>query len=247
MIKKVAIIGLGNVGSFLAPRLKAAGLEVQVFSRKAVKGLSKSLEQYQGDFDLSLLCVPDDAIASLSGALAISSGIVAHSSGTVSIEQIDPKHSERAIFYPLMSLKADADIPLTSIPFCFEASSSLGAEYLSELGNRLALDFRFLNSKERARIHLAAVISQNFSNHLFHWAYQVLKEKHLDFNILKPLLMEHLKGLGEVDPAIKQTGPAVRGDVSTQAKHLEQIKAAEYKDLYQRLSALIQKTHEKEL
>ena len=248
MIKRMAIIGYGNVGSFLARRFEEKGLEVIRFSRKARKEECASQEDYDGDFDLSLITVPDDSIEALSASLSVTRGIMAHSSGTVSIEAIHPKHGRSAIFYPLMSIKSDSSFDLDTIPFCLEAKNEKDVDELRSFAQRIQLNYRFLNSSERAKIHLAAVISQNFSNHLYHWAWNTLKEENIDFEILKPLLLQHLKGLeSQVDPALKQTGPAVRGDQQTIKNHLKQIKEPSYQALYKSLSDLIQKTHEEKL
>ncbi len=46
------------------------------------------------------------------------------------------------------------------------------------------------------------------------------KKEKVDFNILKPLIMETAQRVMEHSPAEVQTGPAVRKDIQTMDKHL---------------------------
>ncbi len=247
MIKKVAIIGQGNVGHYLSRELKKLGVQVDRFSRKAEKKGTIELKNYQAHYDLSILCVPDDHIGELSEQLPTGQGLIAHSSGTAPLEALSEKHGHRAIFYPLMSLTPDSEVAIGNIPFCLECDNSEDWPEYEAWAKELGLNFRYLNSDDRAKIHLAAVISHNFSNQLYHWAWSVLKENDLSMELLKPLLQEQLKAIRKEDPALKQTGPAVRGDRKTIQKHVDQISHSALKDLYLKMSELIATTHEEKL
>lgn len=246
MLEKVAIIGQGNVGTYLSKQFQLHGITVDRYSKRATENI-QAIESYHTDYDFTLLCVPDGKIGELSSQIEAGSGLICHSSGTMPLEVIDSKHQRRGIFYPLMSLQADSLVPMEEIPFCIETDNQADHKALSAFCEKQGLNYRFLNSEDRAQLHLAAVISQNFSNALFHWAWSVLKEQNLPFDLLKPLLLQHLRQLDNSDPAFKQTGPAVRKDEATIEKHLAKIEDVDLKDLYRKLSQLIKKTHEKEL
>lgn len=246
MIERLAIIGQGNVGTYLSRQFEAKGIKVDRYSREA-SAQAKALSDYHAAYDLSLICVPDSQIQGLSESLAEGVGILAHSSGTMPLDTLSAKHQRRAIFYPLMSLKAESDIALETIPFCLETHNPSDRKALEDFAQNQSLHFKYLDSKDRAQVHLAAVISQNFSNHLYHQAWRILRERDLDFQILKPLLENHIKQLSNSDPSLKQTGPAVRKDQQTIDQQLAKLQSEDLKSLYQVFTRSIQKTDEEKL
>ncbi|QNR23820.1 Rossmann-like and DUF2520 domain-containing protein [Croceimicrobium hydrocarbonivorans] len=247
MIHKIAIIGNGKVGTFLSKAFADMGLDVSVYARNPKSASQKKLSELGDDSDLCLICIADRNIAELTKCIPAQKGILAHSSGTVPLEDLDIRHPNRGIFYPLMSLQAESEVDIQSIPFCLEASSESILNQLKSWAQSLDLSYYEIDSKKRKQLHLAAVISHNFSNYLYHWAWQVLQKADIDFEILKPLLSQQVKGLSAADPILNQTGPAVRGDLNTIKAHQELLENPELADLYQKLSTLIQQSNEKEL
>jgi len=73
-------------------------------------------------------------------------------------------------------------------------------------------------------LHLAAVFACNFPNYLYHDSQQLLAEKQLPFDLLRPLILETAEKVQEYPPADAQTGPAVRNDEKTMDSHLEQLR-----------------------
>lgn len=246
MIKSVSILGNGNVGAYLALAFRQMGIEVSVYARHP-KGNDLALERLDGQADLCLLCIPDRFIAEVSDSIPVQQGIVAHTSGTVSLDAIHPKHEQRGIFYPLMSLRPDSLVEVQDIPFCLEASHAAVYHQLEAFALAHQLQHYPLNSEKRKQVHLAAVISHNFGNYLYHWAYTRLAEVDLPLSILKPLLKQQIEGLDNGDPILRQTGPAVRRDKNTLEAHQALIKDVELAELYRQLSELIQKEYEEKL
>jgi predicted short-subunit dehydrogenase-like oxidoreductase (DUF2520 family) len=80
---------------------------------------------------------------------------------------------------------------------------------------------KVIDDKQRLALHLAAAMANNFSNHMFALAEKVALEHKLDFDLLKPLIRETSEKVMTLKPADAQTGPAVRGDEDTMAKHRE--------------------------
>jgi hypothetical protein len=66
---------------------------------------------------------------------------------------------------------------------------------------------------------LAAVFVNNFTNHLYHLADEYLTSQGLDFDLLKPLIVETARKGVASSPAAIQTGPARRGDEPTLQMH----------------------------
>jgi predicted short-subunit dehydrogenase-like oxidoreductase (DUF2520 family) len=89
-------------------------------------------------------------------------------------------------------------------------------------------------------VHLAAVISSNFTNHLLAEAEKILKSRGFELDILKPLMVETIEKAFAISPENAQTGPAVRGNQKVIDKHLEILKDfPEVREVYRNLSESI--------
>lgn len=249
LIQTIAIIGSGKAGKYFLQELRAAGLSTEGFARNPEDGF-RDLNQYSKDgkqYDLTLICVSDDAIKSVSAELPTTMGIVAHVSGVCEMSEIDEKHLNTAVFYPLMSLTPNSSPPISSIPFCIEAGQELTEASLLKLCERIGASGNLLDGDKRAYIHLAAVLSQNFSNYLIGKAFEVLNGQGINPKILLPLLEQSLKRLHHEDPFNVQTGPAVRKDLKTMKEHLKLINNQELEKMYELLSKNIIQDHDQEL
>lgn len=79
---------------------------------------------------------------------------------------------------------------------------------------------------------------------MYRIAHELTDEKGLDFDILKPLILETAKKVQHMSPYMAQTGPAKRRDTKTIKTHLKLLEShPNYKDLYEQLTKSIQKTH----
>jgi hypothetical protein len=81
-----------------------------------------------------------------------------------------------------------------------------------------------LDFEHRKRLHLAAVIVNNFSNHIFALAQDYCTKNDLPFNALQPLIELTASRIGKGNLAEFQTGPANREDLITMNAHLELLK-----------------------
>jgi len=72
-----------------------------------------------------------------------------------------------------------------------------------------------VSSEKREKIHLSAVIVNNFVNYLYQVANDLMQEQSLSFDLLKPLIMETANKINNLSPAEAQTGPAKRNDKKT--------------------------------
>lgn len=246
MISGVNIIGNGRAANFFYRELSPE-FSVKIYAREPRQKHENNLGKYQPSQALTLLCVNDGAIAPTSKNLPAGEGIVAHVSGASPLTQIHEKHQRRAVFYPLMSLSADSKAAISEVPFCLDASNQADLLRLEELVKSLDANSFRISDTQRQSLHLAAVLAHNFSNHLFHLAFRVLNEKNIDFTILKPLLQQAVNNLSLKDPASLQTGPAVRNDLETLQKHLNQIADPKTRELYTLLTQSIQRTNEEKL
>lgn len=255
-IKTVSFAGSGNVASNLAPALKRAGLVIRnVCSRNLhhasalaaiVNALPvESLEDLRMDTDLLILALPDKAIPDIAIDLRRSGrfkGIVAHTSGSLSLDVISRQGLQGGVFYPLQSFTKHSSPDIAKVPFCIEGTSSEIEIALAAVARKLSSDVRFLDSLQRASIHLAAVFANNFTNYMYAVADCLLENCDVNPDILLPLIQETALRLKGGDAAQLQTGPAVRADWPTIDQHLELLKQnPELAEVYKLISSHIVK------
>lgn len=253
----VTIVGAGNVGYHLAWHLHNAGQRVvQVFSRHLPAAqwvgslldvpYTNRLEDINRDSDIYLISVKDDAIGTVVENLRLPGKVVAHTSGTVPMELLRPVSEHYGIFYPLQTLSRNISVDFSAIPFCINGSDDYTYERLRQLASCLTRKVVRIDDRQRLAIHVSAVFANNFSNHLFAIAQRILEQNNLSFEILKPLINETVRKIQNHPPVNMQTGPAVRGDVQTIARHLDFLRGLDgFADLYQSLTLSIEKMHHK--
>ncbi len=102
-------------------------------------------------------------------------------------------------------------------------------------------------SAGRKELHLCGVFASNFSNAIYAASASIAKRAGIPFDYLKPLIKESCsKAMSVEDPRSVQTGPAVRGDLETQSRHLEMLREDEkLREIYKILSLQIWETSKK--
>jgi predicted short-subunit dehydrogenase-like oxidoreductase (DUF2520 family) len=174
--------------------------------------------------------------------LPFSNRLVAHTSGSASIHDLDKKHA-RAVFYPLQTFSKNLDLDFTTVPICLEVLEKTNMDLLKKLGHALGCATYKINTEQRQTLHLSAVFVNNFTNQLYRIAHEISDAKSINFDILKPLIQETARKVQELSPYMAQTGPAKRNDKKTIKRHLKQLENEDHKAIYKLLTASIQKTH----
>lgn len=132
---------------------------------------------------------------------------------------------------------------LENTPILIEASHPRVLETLESLASSISSRVQYCDSEQRITLHVAAVFACNFTNHLFAIAQQLLEDKALDFELIRPLILETAQKVMDHLPADTQTGPAVRGDELTMERHRALLKARpDLLEIYALLSDRIQDT-----
>lgn len=231
---RITIIGSGNVATHLAAAFKNAGHTiVQVYSRDMhnalllayyVKaGAIDSLEQTNPKTDLFVIAVKDDAIEPIAAELAKYNKLVVHTSGATDLQTLLKYTQNAGVFYPLQTFNKTRELNFNSVPLCIEGIGEKITSKLKELAFTVSQNVYQVNSEQRKTLHLAAVFACNFPNYLYYVSQQLLAEKQLPFDLLRPLILETAEKVQEHLPADVQTGPAVRNDEKTMVSHLEQL------------------------
>ncbi len=236
----ITLIGAGNIAWHLGHRLRECGFPIrQVFSRqpeKAARLASKlhafpisRLEETDGGSDLYLLAVRDDAIAAVARQLASLPGLkeklVAHLSGATPSTVLAPFFPHFGVLYPLQTFTAGRPVTFDLVPVCIDAAGGKDLKRLRQLAERISSKVYHIPDAERAVLHVAAVFANNFSNHLYELASEILNNHQLSFDLLRPLIMETAAKVQHLDPYSTQTGPAIRGDNTTIERHLSLLES----------------------
>ena len=96
------------------------------------------------------------------------------------------------------------------------------------------------DTESRTKLHVAAVLVSNFTNHLYKLASDYCRKEGLDFKQLQPLIEETALRLRNMSPSEVQTGPAIRQDEETIQKHLELLKNDPgLKEIYEQMTRSI--------
>jgi predicted short-subunit dehydrogenase-like oxidoreductase (DUF2520 family) len=227
---RITMIGSGNVSTHLAAALKNAGHRIiQVFSPNI--GHASLLAYHVGaeatddintinaETDLYIIAVKDDAIANISKQLAGHQRLIVHTSGATSLNTLSEITDKAGVFYPLQTFSKEKELDFRTVPLCIEGADENITKHLIELGQTISNNIYRVDSAQRKILHLSAVFACNFPNYLYYVAQNLLAKHDLDFNLLRPLIMETAEKVQQQFPVAVQTGPAVRNDVQTMAAH----------------------------
>lgn len=251
---KVVCIGSGNVATHFSTAFVAAGYElVQVWSKNqdhavlladqvGAKGISVPA-YIDLHADLYLIAIKDDAIPEMVQVLAEVNGLVVHTSGATDLDVFPASMKNYGVLYPLQTFSRTKALDFSKVPLCLEAKNEMVLSVLKKIALSLSPLVYEVNSAQRRILHLAAVFACNFSNHLYAIGQDILEKNQLDFEILRPLIMETAEKVQHAFPRDVQTGPAIRNDEQTLSKHKELLTGMpELQDLYETLSKSIKKT-----
>lgn len=244
-IKNISFIGSGNVASHLAIALFRNNFSIkQVFSKsfKNANSLAKkvnaqpieSLSQLSNNAELYIIAVPDDAIETIVNQFPFKDKLVVHTSGSVNLDSFSKKQFQHfGILYPLQTFSKKIAVDFKHIPFCLEANTSANLKVIEKIAKQLSDKVYHVNSEQRKLLHLAAVFACNFSNNMYQIAYNICQQNQLNFDILKPLIVETANKIVNQIPLEAQTGPAKRNDVKTIEKHLALLdNQKKYQEIY---------------
>jgi predicted short-subunit dehydrogenase-like oxidoreductase (DUF2520 family) len=254
-IKTVTIIGAGNVGHNFGLAFRQAGYLIhEIYSRTHASALLLSqtlncdfttqLSELSDATDLLVLAVNDDALPEVLDQIKIKNKPIVHTSGSTPISLFEGKgFKEYGIFYPVQSFSKNETESLTPIPICVEGNNSRMEDLLLSLARSVSSKVFSMDSEKRKALHVAAVFANNFTNHMFHISYDLLKEKGISFEIIRPLLEKTANKIRTEIPLNVQTGPAVRNDRKVIDKHLEYLQSHEdYRSIYELITNSIYTT-----
>lgn len=236
---KIVLLGSGNVATQLGPALKEAGHQIlQVWSRSEANAkilanklgvgteVIGQLATVNMNADMYLIAVNDEAIREVAEALSLSIGdrLLVHTSGSTDITLFDGLSSTFGVMWPIQTFSKIKSVDFKRIPIAIEGSSVIVTATLRTIAQSLSEKVVEMSAVQRTFFHIAAVFACNFTNHLYYLADQILQDQHLDFDMLRPLILETAEKVQTNRPIGVQTGPAIRGDQHILDKHLALLK-----------------------
>jgi predicted short-subunit dehydrogenase-like oxidoreductase (DUF2520 family) len=247
---QVTIIGTGNVATVLGKLILQNKHTIgQVYGRNRMNAVALAkqlnaeaiddLNELNNDADIYIIAISDKSIESICNQLELYNKLVLHTAGSVSINVLKMTSSSFGVLYPIQSLRKEMDIA-TPIPFLVDGSDT---------NTRLAIEFfaKTLSNKvdigddiKRLKLHTAAVFACNFVNFMYLQSANFCETNKIDFSLLQPLIEETATRLRTHHPKDVFTGPAVRKDIETIEKHLNQLHSnPTAQKLYEQISEMI--------
>lgn len=249
---KVSFIGSGNVGHHLAIGLYEAGHIVEdIYSRNiantyytasitGAKSINK-IEDITYNSDIYIIAINDDSIISIANQLPISNKIILHTSASVKCKIETKNKNEFGVIYPLQSFTKSIPVDLKNTPFLIDAENDRVKSVITDILSGISLKIFEANDDKRIAIHVAAVFTNNFTNHMLALAEMIITKEGFNREILLPLFEQTFLKLKLKSAVEVQTGPAVRGDYSTIIKHEDFLKNdIATKELYHLINKSIQ-------
>ena len=243
----ITVIGSGNVAQHLISVLlnNDAIQIIQVFARNT-KNVAHLVEKEKivshfeelHEADLYIISVSDNAIAEVSSKLQFQNKLVAHTSGSCSMDELNT-NNRKAVFYPLQTFSKTKEINFKEVALCLEAEYESDYQLLEKVADLLSDKVYKINSNQRKSLHISAVFVSNFVNHLYQIGNEICNENKVDFEILKPLIQETANKILLLSPNEAQTGPAKRNDTKIINAHLQYLTNENQKEIYKILTKSI--------
>lgn len=249
---KIVIIGSGNLATNLSLALEDAGQDiVQIFSRTEVHAkeladkvgcsYTSSPDAVLSDADVYILSVKDDALLRLIPAICSSrqKGLFLHTAGSVPMSLFEGSASQYGVLYPMQTFSKNRRVDFREIPCFIEASSPQTLSNVRSLAKCISDHVVVCDSEKRKKLHLAAVLACNLTNHCYRLAERVLEAEQIDFSLFFPLIEETARKVKTLSPKEAQTGPMVRYDQGVMRMQMEMLPDDRTREIYRLMAESI--------
>ena len=195
--------------------------------------------------DVYLTMLSDDALTTLAPKIiqVCPDALFLHTAGSVPMDIWKEAGAKRyGVLYTMQTFSKGADIDWPQVPVFVEGCNPDELRIVTVIASGLSGKVTELSSEGRKKLHVAAVFTCNFSNHMYAIAEKLLATEGVPFSVMLPLVRETARKVETLSPATAQTGPAVRGDRKVVNEHLELLKDnPEYAEIYRLISKDINK------
>jgi predicted short-subunit dehydrogenase-like oxidoreductase (DUF2520 family) len=245
------IVGTGNIAWFLSTRMQKAGFRCMgVYGRNKVDAtnLASALNApiihqlfhiREGLADCCIIAVNDNAVEELASKIPLRKTVMIHTSGSLALDVLPTQNS--AVIWCIYSILKKNLPENRDIPVVYEAGSQEAHEVVTKITNSISSIVYKASWYQRQHLHLSAVMSNNFINHLLTVCSEICNQNQIPFNLLQPIINQTFQLSQISNPKESQTGPAKRGDQNTLHRHFLLLeKHPEWQDFYEALSKSIQ-------
>lgn len=231
----IVIIGKGNVATNLDYAFRKKGIACQMVSSR------EGLDQLP-PANVYIYSVKDEALSEVVAQVkGKEKALHLHTSGTMPITVFGADKPHAGIFYPFQTFsKARLIEDFSTIPVFFEARGIDDISAVYSLALTITSHVYEATQYDRERLHVAGVFTNNFTNLMYTMAAELLKNTHIPFSALLPLIDETAAKIHNMAPCDAQTGPARRGDENVMNHHMSLLNE-EQRNIYQLLSEAIKK------
>ncbi len=251
----ITLIGSGNVGSQLAKLFHKKGITIDaVYNKNKDSGVSlakavnsifiDNKTKLPSNSAFYLVALKDDHYFEQLEGMNLSDKLIIHTSGSLDSEKLNRFSSRWGCLYPMQTLTKDHPVDWNKVSFYIEAALKKDENLIETICEKLEFNARIANSKQRKKIHIAAVATNNFTYHLMSTIKVFCDENDLNFDDLKNLLQKSIDNSFEKKAFSMQTGPASRNDLGLVKTHLKLLENnLNLKEIYELFSKQILKKH----
>lgn len=231
----IVIIGRGNVATNLDYAFRKKGVVCQMVSSRGGLDLLPAANVY-------IYAVKDEALAAVVAQVkGKEKAMHLHTSGSMPISVFGEDKPHAGVFYPFQTFsKARVIEDFSTVPIFFEARGIDDISAVYSLALTITNHVYETTQHDRERLHVAGVYACNFTNLMYAIASDILRNTHIPFSALLPLIDETAAKIHTLAPRDAQTGPARRGDENVMAHHLALLDE-DKRQLYRLLSDEIRK------
>ena len=256
---KLVIIGAGRLAVNLATALYGAGHDIcQVYSRTADSAVllsnavgaqpTTSLSELCNDADAYIVALKDSVTESLVPKLCEGreERTFLLTSGSLSKNIFCGYARYYGVFYPMQTFSKERRVAFRNIPIFLDTSDERTSQFARQLALTIAERAIEMGEEDRRHLHVAAVFANNFANHSFAIAYDILAARNIDPSVLHALMDETVAKAKAMHPKDAQTGPAVRYDENVMERQKSLLCGENAKAIYGIMSKSIHELSQKE-
>ena len=258
-IENITVIGAGNVGSQLCKQLYFKGYKIDAIinsgSNVSVKFLDEinsvhvdQIQNFPEKSDAYLIAVSDDQYEDVIAKFPYRDKLMIHTSGSFESKKFEKITKRWGCLYPLQTISKTKEVNWKNVQFFTECAQENDYLEMSTLCKKAGFISQYANSEKRKQLHIAAVVSNNFTYHLLSLVKTHCLKNNIDYNLLRHLIEQSIENVTKENPFVLQTGPAVRNDTKLIERQLSVLKNEhELKEIYDLFTRQIIQKHHHEL